>query len=173
MAISEEDFLIKPQQRSRRLSPAQVRLLEASFSANQKLHADRKLQLATRLGVSPRQVAVWYQNRRARHKTQTIEFDYRSIQLRLEDALADKRRLEKEVETLRTELDRAREMLLLASAASPNISGCNSHDHLRPHVLDDRDRVSSSSLDNDKYADQEIVDELPVDEFYACLSPWS
>ncbi|KAI3441512.1 SP-RING-type domain-containing protein [Psidium guajava] len=96
---------------TKRLTPDQVRLLERTFASHKKLDPGRKLQLAAELGVPPRQVAIWYQNRRARWRTQTLELDKGALQLKLDDALAEKRKLEQEVASLRQELDRAREML--------------------------------------------------------------
>ncbi|XP_030481421.2 homeobox-leucine zipper protein ATHB-52 [Cannabis sativa] len=163
------------QRRTRRLTQAQVRLLETSFTNDHKLQSERKLHLASKLGLSPRQVAIWYQNRRARHKTQTVEFDYRSIQLKLEDVLVEKRRLEREVGMLKHELNRAQEMLLRVSAndgggvrSSPVAS--------LPSVISAPsgvdDRGSSSSLQNYYNYGTENVTELPAEELYTCLSPW-
>ncbi|KAJ0046331.1 hypothetical protein Pint_03895 [Pistacia integerrima] len=96
----------------KRLNQEQVRLLERSFTAHKKLDPELKLKLANQLGVPPRQVAIWYQNKRARWKTQNLEFDYNTVQVKLENALAEKRRLEKDVKQLKEELKQAQEMLL-------------------------------------------------------------
>ncbi|KAI3457421.1 hypothetical protein Pfo_014084 [Paulownia fortunei] len=80
----------------KRLNQDQVRLLEATFDATKKLEPERKFQLARELGVPPRQIAIWYQNKRARWKNQSLELDYGSLQVRLEAALAEKEQLEKE-----------------------------------------------------------------------------
>ncbi|XP_055804871.1 homeobox-leucine zipper protein ATHB-52-like [Solanum dulcamara] len=96
----------------KRLNQDQVRLLEISFCSNNKLDSDRKSQLAQELGLPPRQVAIWYQNKRARWKSQSLEVDYNSLQKRLDSALDDNEKLKLEVERLRKELNKTQEMLL-------------------------------------------------------------
>jgi homeobox-leucine zipper protein len=63
-------------EKKRRLSFDQVRSLEKNFELENKLEPERKMQLARDLGLQPRQVAVWFQNRRARWKTKQLERDY-------------------------------------------------------------------------------------------------
>lgn len=63
-------------EKKRRLSVDQVKALEKSFEVENKLEPDRKMKLAHELGLQPRQVAVWFQNRRARWKTKQLERDY-------------------------------------------------------------------------------------------------
>uniref|UniRef100_M8B6J4 Homeobox-leucine zipper protein n=1 Tax=Aegilops tauschii TaxID=37682 RepID=M8B6J4_AEGTA len=54
----------------------EVRTLEKNFEVANKLEPERKMQLARALGLQPRQVAIWFQNRRARWKTKQLEKDY-------------------------------------------------------------------------------------------------
>lgn len=63
-------------EKKRRLSVDQVKALERNFEVENKLEPERKVQLAQELGLKPRQVAVWFQNRRARWKTKQLERDY-------------------------------------------------------------------------------------------------
>lgn len=65
--------------KKRRLTVDQVRLLERNFNLENKLEHERKVQIAEEIGLRPRQVAVWFQNRRARSKTKKIENDYDSL----------------------------------------------------------------------------------------------
>ncbi|CAN1828661.1 Homeobox-leucine zipper protein ATHB-52 [Linum perenne] len=99
-------------QKKKRLTQEQVRVLERSFNFNKKLAPELKFELASQLGVPPRQVAVWYQNKRARWKTQTLELDHNTLEMKLENMAAQKRRLEKEVARLHYELKKAQDMVL-------------------------------------------------------------
>ncbi|CAL9766486.1 unnamed protein product, partial [Musa acuminata subsp. burmannicoides] len=63
-------------EKKRRLTVEQVRTLEKNFEQGNKLEPERKMQLARALGLQPRQVAIWFQNRRARWKTKQLEKDY-------------------------------------------------------------------------------------------------
>ncbi|KAF5177886.1 Homeobox-leucine zipper protein hat5 [Thalictrum thalictroides] len=114
-----------PKRHKNRLSEDQLRLLEASFTHEKKLEPERKFQLAYELGLPPKQVAIWYQNKRARWKTQNIELDYRSIQLRLDSVLADRGRLQKEVMRLRMELQRSQEVLYALNLNQPPVPSLN------------------------------------------------
>lgn len=62
--------------KKRRLSYAQVKAMEKIFEVDNKLDPGRKVTLAHELGLQPRQVAIWFQNRRARWKTKQLERDY-------------------------------------------------------------------------------------------------
>ncbi|CAN6873101.1 unnamed protein product [Brassica oleracea] len=63
-------------EKKKRLSLEQVMALEKSFELGNKLEPERKMQLAKALGLQPRQIAIWFQNRRARWKTKQLERDY-------------------------------------------------------------------------------------------------
>lgn len=77
-ALDEEGCIEESGQieKKRRLSVDQVKSLEKNFEVDNKLEPERKLKLAQELGLQPRQVAVWFQNRRARWKTKQLERDY-------------------------------------------------------------------------------------------------
>ncbi|KAG2300448.1 hypothetical protein Bca52824_036920 [Brassica carinata] len=66
-------------EKKKRLSLEQVMALEKSFELGNKLEPERKMQLAKALGLQPRQIAIWFQNRRARWKTKQLERDYDSL----------------------------------------------------------------------------------------------
>lgn len=93
-------------EKKRRLSVEQVKALERNFEEENKLEPEKKVQLAKELDLQPRQVAVWFQNRRARWKTKQLErdyallkSDYESLQLSLEALRVDNRALLAEART--------------------------------------------------------------------------
>ncbi|CAM6034991.1 unnamed protein product [Sphagnum compactum] len=88
-------------EKKRRLNFDQVKSLEKNFELENKLEPERKIQLAKELGLQPRQVAVWFQNRRARWKTKQLERDYQVLSLdynrlknQLEAVLQEKQELQ-------------------------------------------------------------------------------
>ncbi|ORZ00423.1 homeobox domain-containing protein, partial [Syncephalastrum racemosum] len=54
----------------RRTSQAQARILEAAFEENPKPSATKRRSLAEELLMKPRNVQIWFQNRRAKAKQQ-------------------------------------------------------------------------------------------------------
>lgn len=90
--------------KKRRLSVNQVQFLEKNFEVENKLEPDRKIQLAKDLGLQPRQVAIWFQNRRARYKTKQLEKDYDSLKASYDRLKIDYDNLLKEKESLKNEV---------------------------------------------------------------------
>ncbi|KAI4330638.1 hypothetical protein MLD38_028908 [Melastoma candidum] len=93
--------------KKRKLSQEQVNLLEQKFGDEHKLESERKGQLAAELGLDPRQVAVWFQNRRARYKSKKLEEEYSRLKSTHETVVAEKSRLENEVIKLKERLAEA------------------------------------------------------------------
>jgi len=83
---------------------AQVHLLERSFEEENKLEPERKTELARRLGMAPRQVAVWFQNRRARWKTKQLETDYDRLKAAYDALAADHQGLLADNDSLRAQV---------------------------------------------------------------------
>ena len=86
--------------KKRKLSAEQVNLLELNFGDEHKLESERKDKLASELGLDPRQVAVWFQNRRARWKNKKLEDEYSNLKKVHETTIVEKCRLETEVQIL-------------------------------------------------------------------------
>ncbi|XP_042381504.1 homeobox-leucine zipper protein HOX16-like [Zingiber officinale] len=103
--IYEEEYYEEQlPEKKRRLTPDQVNLLERSFEEENKLEPERKSELARKLGMQPRQVAVWFQNRRARWKNKQLEQDFDRLKSSYESLLADHAALFKDNEGLRLEV---------------------------------------------------------------------
>uniref|UniRef100_A0A2P2IRL4 Homeobox-leucine zipper protein n=1 Tax=Rhizophora mucronata TaxID=61149 RepID=A0A2P2IRL4_RHIMU len=91
-------------EKKRRLRVDQVQFLEKSFELENKLEPERKIQLARDLGLQPRQIAIWYQNRRARWKTKQLEKDYNALQASYDNLKSDYDSLVKEKDKLKAEV---------------------------------------------------------------------
>ena len=76
--IEEEDNEEKNGQimKKNRLSIEKVKALEKHFEEENKLQPERKVKIAEEVGLEPRQVAIWFQNRRARWRTKNLEKEY-------------------------------------------------------------------------------------------------
>ncbi|XP_073275453.1 putative homeobox-leucine zipper protein ATHB-51 [Primulina huaijiensis] len=90
--------------KKRRLSTDQLDSLENSFQEEIKLDPDRKMKLAKELGLQPRQIAVWFQNRRARWKGKQLERLYDSLKQEFDNLTGEKQKLQQEVFSLRAML---------------------------------------------------------------------
>ncbi|XWS29320.1 hypothetical protein CRYUN_Cryun24cG0019000 [Craigia yunnanensis] len=90
--------------KKRKLSEEQVNLLELNFGNEHKLESEKKDRLASELGLDPRQVAVWFQNRRARWKNKKLEEEYSKLKSVHEGVVLEKCRLESEVLKLKEQL---------------------------------------------------------------------
>lgn len=91
-------------EKKRRLNLEQVKALEKSFELGNKLEPERKMQLARALGLQPRQIAIWFQNRRARWKTKQLEKDYDILKRQFEALKADNDALKSQNKKLHTQL---------------------------------------------------------------------
>lgn len=90
--------------KKRRLTMEQVRYLENSFESENKLEPERKAQIAHKLGLQPRQVAVWFQNRRARSKSKQLERDFNALKADYRAVVLENEKLQAEVDRLTAQL---------------------------------------------------------------------
>ncbi|XP_030525846.1 homeobox-leucine zipper protein HOX11-like [Rhodamnia argentea] len=84
-----------------RLSKEQSAFLEESFKEHNTLNPKQKQALAKQLNLRPRQVEVWFQNRRARTKLKQTEIDCEYLKRCCETLTEENRRLQKELQELR------------------------------------------------------------------------
>lgn len=103
---TNEDYEVSFHQpeKKRRLLPKQVQFLEKSFEVENKLEPERKIQLAKETGLQPRQVAIWFQNRRARYKSKQLEKDYDVLKASFDKLKDEYDSLFKENDNLRNEV---------------------------------------------------------------------
>ncbi|KAL1196257.1 Homeobox-leucine zipper protein ATHB-23 [Cardamine amara subsp. amara] len=111
----EEEFSddgSKMGEKKRRLNIEQLKTLEKNFELGNKLESDRKLELARALGLQPRQIAIWFQNRRARSKTKQLEKDYDMLKRQFES-------LKDENETLQTQNQKLQAQVVALKSREP------------------------------------------------------
>ncbi|XP_055808016.1 homeobox-leucine zipper protein HOX11 isoform X2 [Solanum dulcamara] len=84
-----------------RLTKEQSAFLEESFKEHNTLNPKQKLALAKQLNLRPRQVEVWFQNRRARTKLKQTEVDCEYLKKCCETLTEENKRLHKELQELR------------------------------------------------------------------------
>ncbi|KAJ8758488.1 hypothetical protein K2173_000209 [Erythroxylum novogranatense] len=101
MEDEEESTNGGPPRKKLRLSKEQSRLLEESFRQHHTLNPRQKEALALQLKLRPRQVEVWFQNRRARSKLKQTEIECEYLKRWFGSLTEQNRRLQREVEELR------------------------------------------------------------------------
>ncbi|XP_076905452.1 uncharacterized protein LOC143561209 isoform X2 [Bidens hawaiensis] len=132
-SVSNEEYdkCFRQPEKKRRLTVDQVHFLEKRFEEDNKLEQERKVELAKELNLQPRQVAIWFQNRRARCKTKQLEKEYEVLsssyeKLKLEfDCLQQhNHKLKQEVQMLKEKLNikGTREKDLISNESPTNSS---------------------------------------------------
>ncbi|PSS33406.1 Homeobox-leucine zipper protein [Actinidia chinensis var. chinensis] len=129
-------------EKKRRLTPEQLLVLEKSFEGENKLEPERKTQLAKKLGMQPRQVAVWFQNRRARWKTKQLERDYGHLQSSYKSLLSKYDSIRKDNDKLKAEV-----VSLTEKLKAKEVAGAPKSDPFLEDVAHAKmeDRLSSGS----------------------------
>ncbi|XP_023740538.1 homeobox-leucine zipper protein HAT22-like [Lactuca sativa] len=84
-----------------KLTAEQTTLLEDSFKIHCTLNTGQKQELAKKLNLLPRQIEVWFQNRRARTKLKHIEQECSLLKKCCETLNDENRRLKKELQEMR------------------------------------------------------------------------
>ncbi|KAJ1298128.1 hypothetical protein BS78_01G429600 [Paspalum vaginatum] len=107
-----------------RLTKEQSALLEDRFKEHSTLNPKQKVALAKQLNLRPRQVEVWFQNRRAsrarRTKLKQTEVDCEFLKRCCESLTEENRRLQRELQELRAlKFAAAPQAAAAAAAAAP------------------------------------------------------
>ncbi|KAL3517327.1 hypothetical protein ACH5RR_024229 [Cinchona calisaya] len=95
----------------KRFSDDQVRSLETMFETESKLETKKKLQLASELGLQPRQVAIWFQNKRARWKSKQLERDYSLLRSDYDNLASQFESLKKDKHSLLVQLQKLNDLI--------------------------------------------------------------
>ncbi|RDX70034.1 Homeobox-leucine zipper protein ATHB-16, partial [Mucuna pruriens] len=152
-----------PSEKKRRLSVDQVKALEKNFEVENKLEPERKLKLAQELGLQPRQVAVWFQNRRARWKTKQLERDYGLLKANF-DALKvnydtlnqDNEALRNQIKELKSRLEEEKTVSVVPESEEKTSEPCSeSEDQLNYECLNKSDCVGGAWVFKDGSSDSD------------------
>ncbi|XP_010544870.1 PREDICTED: homeobox-leucine zipper protein ATHB-7-like [Tarenaya hassleriana] len=95
----------------RRFTDEQIKSLELMFESETRLEPRKKVQLARELGLQPRQVAIWFQNKRARWKSKQLEKEYNILRANYNNLASQCDALKKEKQALVSELQRLNELM--------------------------------------------------------------
>ncbi|KAB5568834.1 hypothetical protein DKX38_002627 [Salix brachista] len=99
--VSDEDEEGSPRKKLR-LTKEQSVVLEDNFKDHSTLNPKQKQALAEQLNLRPRQVEVWFQNRRARSKLKQTEVDCELLKKCCETLTSENKRLQKELQELKS-----------------------------------------------------------------------
>lgn len=143
-----DEYFHQPEKK-RRLKADQIQFLERSFEEENKLEPDRKIQLANDLGLQPRQVAIWFQNRRARWKTKSLERDYEVLQDSYNSLKADYDNLLKEQEKLKTQVLDLTDMLLLKEEKDKDKGNLKLFDKQTPSEAPPQEHIGNEVSEDD------------------------
>ncbi|KAH7659037.1 Leucine zipper homeobox-associated protein [Dioscorea alata] len=124
----DDDADRKRTRKKLRLSKEQACYLEESFKEHATLNPKQKLAIAKRLGLRPRQVEVWFQNRRARTKLKQTEVDCEYLRQYCEFLTEENQRLQKEIQDLRS-LKSPQQQPLQMRAQAATLTLCPSCEH--------------------------------------------
>ncbi|XP_076937746.1 homeobox-leucine zipper protein ATHB-22-like [Bidens hawaiensis] len=102
MEMNQNEYENSNLDKKKRLTSEQLEALEHTFQEVKKLDTHTKMKLAHDLGLQPRQIAVWFQNRRARWKNKQLECLYDTLKQEFDAVSREKQKLQEEVLALRT-----------------------------------------------------------------------
>ncbi|KAL4570592.1 hypothetical protein LXL04_026250 [Taraxacum kok-saghyz] len=105
--MSEEGRRSKNEGR-KRFTDKQISFLEYMYETESRPALRMKHQLANKLGLHPRQVAIWFQNKRARSKSRQIEQEYNTLKHDYDTLASKSESLKKENQALLNQLEMLR-----------------------------------------------------------------
>ncbi|PON47405.1 Octamer-binding transcription factor [Parasponia andersonii] len=164
-SLDQEDCSEEFTGKKRRLGMDQVKALEKHFEVENKLEPERKAKLADELGLQPRQVAIWFQNRRARWKTKQMEKDYSllkanydSLKLSYEALQQQNEALRKQVKQLKAKMCREIEGSNQSIKEESPFSGHESNaDHTRENKAEFHETYGNYAKSKDGSSDSDSI----------------
>ncbi|KAE8699627.1 Homeobox-leucine zipper protein HOX6 [Hibiscus syriacus] len=118
----------KMKKNKRRFSDEQIKSLESMFESETRLEPRMKLQVAKELGLQPRQVAIWFQNKRARWKSKQLERDYSILQANHDNLAAKYESLKKEKQALVIQLQKLNDLIKKPEEEGKQVTATNCND---------------------------------------------
>ncbi|WOK92257.1 hypothetical protein Cni_G00948 [Canna indica] len=109
-----------------RLTKEQSAMLEDRFKEHSTINPKQKHALAEQLNLRPRQIEVWFQNRRARTKLKQMEVDCEFLKKCCQKLGEENRRLQKELQQLKALKAAPPAQLNFPAAAAANLTMCPS-----------------------------------------------
>ncbi|KAK4362874.1 hypothetical protein RND71_018115 [Anisodus tanguticus] len=153
--------LKKKSEIGKRFTDEQVKLLESMFKLGTKLEPREKLQLARGLGLQPRQVAIWFQNKRARWKSKKLEHEYQILKANFDNLNMQFESLKTEKETLLIELETLNDQLEnnLARGSRSQDSKDNELYTSSENGFTDLELKDSAGCSNSRFGDKRVNEE--------------
>ncbi|KAK3224065.1 hypothetical protein Dsin_011090 [Dipteronia sinensis] len=167
--------------KKRKLTDEQVTMLEMNFGNEHKLETERKDKLALELGLHPRQVAIWFQNRRARYKNKQLEEEYMCLKKSHDSVVIQKCALESEVLRLREKLQETeteKQKMIQQQLAETDkeikklTEGCGENSHnssLSPQFTIETE--DNAAHDDDDIHDHDVKDTPFLDDYMPPVQP--
>ncbi|XP_071720684.1 uncharacterized protein [Rutidosis leptorrhynchoides] len=153
-------------EKKKRFNIEQMKALEKSFELGDKLEPERKRQLARELGVQPRQVAIWFQNRRTRYKTKQLKKDSNVLKRQFDEIKAENGALKNHNNKLQAQLMALRGQELNGSRAMMNLKkekeGSSSNNRSTDNSCEDNNTILYNQISNNHPTSSSIIGGLTM-----------
>ncbi|KAL8535600.1 hypothetical protein ACS0TY_011289 [Phlomoides rotata] len=94
----------------KRFNDDQIKSLETTFESESRPELHLKQHLANRLGLHPQQIAIWFQNKRARSKSKQVETQFTILKAKYHNLASQLDTLRKENQNLVIQVETLRKM---------------------------------------------------------------
>ncbi|KAK9056102.1 hypothetical protein SSX86_027190 [Deinandra increscens subsp. villosa] len=148
----------------RRFTNQQTKSLETIFQTDSKLEPRKKLQVAKDLGLQPRQVAIWFQNKRARWRSKQLERDYTILRASFDSLSSRYDILTTENQSLKHQLSKLRKVVEDKAKRLHSSSGeiGSMEEKVKPEGVEDEKNVRN--VDDNNWRDDLEGDQVLDDD---------